>query len=156
MLELEIPGRGTYRLEHLVLDLNGTIAQDGELIPGVEEAVKALRKSLTVHLATADTQGTAEGIARRLGAKLALITPGDEARSKGRLLRELGPEKVVAVGNGANDVEMLREAALGIAVLGPEGLATEALLAADVVVKSPPEALELLLRPRRLKATLRK
>jgi len=28
-------------------------------------------------------------------------------------VRELGPEKIVAIGNGANDALMLKEAALG-------------------------------------------
>lgn len=96
MWQAEVPGRGTLRLEHLVLDLNGTIAQDGELVPGV-----------------------------------------------------------AAVGNGANDAAMLREAALGIAVLGPEGLAAEALLAADVLVRDVRDALDLLLQPERLVATWR-
>jgi soluble P-type ATPase len=49
---------------------------------------------------------------------------------------------------------MLREAALGVAVLGPEGLAVRALAAADVVVASI-DALVLLRSPKRLIATLR-
>jgi soluble P-type ATPase len=51
---------------------------------------------------------------------------------------------------------MLQAAALGIAVLGPEGLAAEAWQAADVVMASIHDALDLLLHPRRLVATLRK
>ena len=35
MLEIEIPGRGTYCLRHLVLDVNGTIAVEGQLVGGV-------------------------------------------------------------------------------------------------------------------------
>jgi len=49
----------------------------------------------------------------------------------------------------------LQRAALGIAVLGGEGLATVCLAAADVVVPSVESALDLLLYPRRLIATLR-
>jgi soluble P-type ATPase len=51
---------------------------------------------------------------------------------------------------------MLRAAALGIAVLAGEGLAVEALLAADVLALGPSDALDLLLNPRRLAATLRR
>lgn len=35
MVEVEIPGHGTYRLRHLVLDVNGTIAVEGQLVEGV-------------------------------------------------------------------------------------------------------------------------
>jgi hypothetical protein len=35
MIEIEIPGRGTYRLRYLVLDVNGTIAVAGQLVEGV-------------------------------------------------------------------------------------------------------------------------
>jgi soluble P-type ATPase len=50
---------------------------------------------------------------------------------------------------------MLQAAGLGIAVLGPEGLHTEALTAADVVALSIDEALRLLADARTLTATLR-
>jgi soluble P-type ATPase len=32
MLEIEVPGRTTYCLHHLVLDVTGTVAVDGRLI----------------------------------------------------------------------------------------------------------------------------
>ena len=64
--------------------------------------------------------------------------------------------KVVAVGNGANDAAMLHKASLGIAVLGGEGLALACLTAADIVVPDIGAALDLLLQPRRILATLRR
>jgi len=153
-LSVDIPGRGRLELHHLVLDLNGTIALDGALLPGVREAVEALGAVLTCHLVTADTFGTARGLLGDL-ARLALLTPGDEAGQKAALVRSLGREGVAALGNGANDALMLEEAALGIAVAGAEGLSKTALLAADLLVPGPVEALELLLKPDRLRATLR-
>lgn len=154
-LVVEIPGWRRLELEHLVLDLNGTLALDGALLPGVRPAVEELSQSLTCHLVTADTFGTAGGL---LGsaAELALITPGDEIGQKQAIVESLGAPKVAALGNGANDAYMLKAAALGIAVLGPEGAATAALAAADVVVPGPLEALGLLLHPDRLRATLRR
>jgi len=83
------------------------------------------------------------------------VAPGDEAEQKRSLVERLGAERVVAIGNGANDAGMLQAAALGIAVLGPEGLAGEAWQAADVVAGIH-QALDLLLHPRRLVATLRR
>ena len=61
----------------------------------------------------------------------------------------------MAVGNGRNDRLMLKEAALGIALLQAEGAAGEALLAADVVAPDILAALDLLLAPDGLIATLR-
>lgn len=155
MIFLDIPGRGILELEHLVLDLNGTIALDGEVLAGVPERLVALSENLTVHLVTADTQGQAAVIAGQLRVKLVLVTPGDEADQKRALVERLGAEHVVAIGNGANDVGMLQAAALGIAVMGAEGLVVEALQAADVVV-SIHDALDLQLHTKRLVATLRK
>ena len=68
----------------------------------------------------------------------------------------LGATNVVAVGNGANDVGMLRVAAVGIAVLGGEGLAIELFNAADVLAASIVDALDMLLVPSRIVATLRR
>jgi len=156
MLQVDIPGRGTLNLAHLVLDLNGTIALDGEVLPGVAGRLATLAESLTIHLVTADTHGKAAATASHLGVQLARIEPGDEANQKRSLVQRLGAEQVMAVGNGANDVAMLRAAALGIAVLGAEGLAVEALREADVVTAGIEDALDLLLYPQRLVATLRK
>jgi P-type E1-E2 ATPase len=152
---LDIPGRGGFDLEYLVLDLNGTIALDGEVLAGVPERLAALSESLAVHLVTADTQGRASAIAEQLGVRLVLVAPGNEASQKRELVKRLGVERVVAVGNGANDAAMLQAAVLGVAVLGPEGLAAEALRAADVIATIH-EALDLLLCPKRLVATLRR
>jgi P-type E1-E2 ATPase len=156
VIEAEIPGRGTLRLGQLVLDLNGTIALDGELLPHVAERVAALRGDVEIRIASADTFGRLDAIASELGVTAARLRAGEgEAAQKAAIVRALGADGVVAIGNGANDEAMLREAALGIAVLGREGLAVAALHAADLVVPSIADALDLLLKPRRLRASLR-
>ncbi len=71
-------------------------------------------------------------------------------------MTDLGPERCVAIGNGANDAAMLEAAALGIAVVGPEGAAASAVGNADVVCTSITDALDLLLDERALIATLRR
>ncbi|PKO20316.1 MAG: ATPase P [Chloroflexi bacterium HGW-Chloroflexi-1] len=156
MIRVSIPGWHTLELAHLVLDLNGTIALDGQVLPGVAERLAALSAELTVHLVTADTQGQAAQSAERLGLHLFRIVPGDEVGQKLSLVAQLGPAQTVAIGNGANDARMLAAAVLGIAVLGPEGLATAALQAAEVVTRRIEDALDLLLCPKRLVATLRR
>ena len=157
MLTVEIPGFATLELHTLVLDLNGTIARDGEVIEGVAESVRALAETLRVIAVTADTHGTADALLAPLALDEVRIIPrGRESEAKLDLVDELGSDSVVAIGNGANDALMLRDAALGIAVVGGEGAATVAVHAADVVVGSIDDALGLLLEPRRLIATLRR
>jgi P-type E1-E2 ATPase len=156
MLELDIPGFGSLRLMHLALDVNGTLALDGTLLPGVADRLAALRSLLTVHLITADTHGRQAEIDATLGVSAVRTRRGEpEAEQKAAYIRALGAEQVVAIGNGANDVLMFRDARFAIAILGPEGLAAAALREADVVVPDVGAALDLLLQPKRLVATLR-
>jgi P-type E1-E2 ATPase len=155
-IHLRIPGFASHALEYLVLDLNGTLALDGELLPGVAERLVSLSSSLAVHLLTADTAGNAAEIGTRLGIPLARIAPGGETRQKQAFVERLGAAHVVAIGNGANDAGMLSSAAIGIAVLGSEGLAVEALRSADVVVGRIEDGLDMLLHRQRLVATLRR
>ncbi|ACX52347.1 conserved hypothetical protein [Ammonifex degensii KC4] len=155
MLRVEIPGRGLLELNHLVLDFNGTFACDGDLLPGVVERLNALAEKMTVHVLTADTFGTAAEKCASIRAKIVVLRRPLTGPEKERYIEGLGSTQTVAIGNGANDVRMLRRAILGIAVLGPEGLAAEVLQAADVLVRDINEALDLLLKPKRLIATLR-
>jgi P-type E1-E2 ATPase len=136
--------------------VNGTLALDGQLIDGVARELGVLRDRLTLHLVTSDTSGRQAEIDRKLGVEAVRISPGGEAEAKAAYVRKLGAERVVAIGQGANDASMLREAALGICVLSPEGVAVEAINAADVVAPGILDALFLLEHPLRLVATLRR
>jgi len=156
MIELNIPGRGNLRLSHLVLDVNGTLAKDGRLLEKVPKPLAALRDRLAIHLLTADTYGRQEYIDKMLGLQATRIQPGDEGEQKAQYVRGLGAETVVAIGQGANDAAMLKAAAIGIAVMGEEGLAVETMLSADVLTANIYEALNLLEYPTRLVATLRR
>lgn len=151
-ISIEIPQRGSIELQHAVFDINGTLAIDGLAYPEVPERLQQLATQLTIHLLTAGTHGNLIELEHTLGFPLHLINRGDE---KMRYVQQLGPNHVVAFGNGANDTGMLRLATLGIAVLTTEGTAIRALQAADVLVHSPVDAIDLLLNPERLIATLR-
>jgi P-type E1-E2 ATPase len=156
MIELSIPGRGQINLTNLVLDVNGTIAIDGKLIPGAAQRINALKRLIDISLITADTHGRAQEIAEQLEIKMVKISPGDEGGQKLRYIQQLGSEHTVCVGNGANDALMLEGAAVGICVLGQEGAASAALTGSDVVASDIDVAFDLLLIPLRLVATLRK
>jgi soluble P-type ATPase len=156
MLRMEIPGRATYSIECLVLDMNGTIATDGRISGKVRDKINLLAKRLKVYILTADTRGDAETRLGRTTAELVRLDAGDEAPQKERFVRELGAEKTIVVGNGYNDHLMVKEAALGIAVIGREGAARETIANADMVVNEMIDALDLILNPLRHQATLRK
>lgn len=156
MIEMKIPGRGLMQLEHLVLDLNGTLAVDGRLLDNIPRLLHNLRDRLVIHLLTADTHGKQGLIEQQLGISVARIDPGNEVHQKGEYVRQLGAERVVAIGQGMNDATMLKTAALGICVLSVEGAAVETLLAADLVTPNIYAALELLEKPLRIVASLRK
>jgi P-type E1-E2 ATPase len=135
-----------------VLDVNGTLTNRGKLIDGVETLIRALQRTLDVHVVSADTFGSLAHVASILGVESKRVADGAE---KAVLVRELGSRRCAAIGNGANDAEMLREAAVGLAVVGSEGAAAATLAAADVVCRSIGDALRLLLDDQALAATLR-
>jgi P-type E1-E2 ATPase len=152
MVVIDIPGRDSLELEYLVLDVNGTLTRRGVLLEGVSDRIVRLGSSLQIQALSADTFGTFEAITAELGIAAHRIGTGEE---KARHVAALGAERCVAIGNGANDAPMLETAALGIAVIGPEGAASTALRAADIVCASIIDALDLLLDDRALVAMLR-
>jgi P-type E1-E2 ATPase len=139
-------------LKHLVLDFNGTLAAEGALLPGVKRRLVSLARSVEITILTADTFGTARAALRSLPAALRIVETGLE---KKKFVLARRREGVVAIGNGNNDIEMIRHARLGIALLGPECMSSGLLVYATVVAATVQDALDLLLKPRRLVATLR-
>lgn len=152
MIRIDIPHRGIVELHHGVFDINGTLAVDGVIISGVADSLKSLAAFLSIHLLTAGTHGNLKELEETSGFPLQIINNGEE---KAWYVQQLGPDQVIAFGNGANDAAMLRLAAIGIAVLAAEGVAISALQAADVLATGPIDAIDLVLKPKRLVATLR-
>lgn len=155
MIEIDIPGHKKLRLEHLVLDYNGTLACDGQLIPGVAGELRTLAENMQIHVLTADTFGKARSGLMGIPCKLSILPVENQDIGKLAYVKGLGASSAVCVGNGRNDRQMLKESALGIAVVLAEGASVETLTAADVVCASVVSALELLSNPLRLVATLR-
>jgi soluble P-type ATPase len=155
MIEINIPDFGDLRLAHLVLDYNGTLAFDGRLINGVTDLLGLLAEHLRIHIITADTFGSVHQAFAGFAFTVHVLSPGSEEEGKAVYVRKLGSLSSVCIGNGRNDRLMLKEAGLGIAVLQREGAALQALLAADIITASIVDALDLLLHPKRIAATLR-
>lgn len=154
MLKINLPHR-SLEIEHIVLDFNGTLALDGVLLPGVKERLLRLGELAQLHVFTADTFGSAARECAGLPVKLVRVNSQEGGADKARLVKELGAEHTAAVGNGHNDALMFKEAALSLLVLGEEGAAISAFMAAHVVFPSITAALDFFLKPQRAVATLR-
>jgi soluble P-type ATPase len=155
VVTVEIPSGTTLELSHLVCDFNGTLSVDGVLLPGVRERVLDLSRNLDVHVVTADTFGRAQSELSELPVKVLVLPSDRQTERKIDYIQDLGTEGVVAIGNGNNDAAMLEAAALGICVVQGEGASVASVMVADVVCGSVLDALDLLIHPMRLVATLR-
>ncbi len=155
MLKIEIPNYKTLELEYLVLDYNGTIALDGEIRDSVREQLITLSKELEIYVLTADTHGTAKKMCEGLPLKIQTFPTDGALDEKLTVVERLGEDRCIAIGNGRNDKLMCRASALAIAVMEQEGMCGRLLGEADVCTRNIEDALDLLLRPKRLIATLR-
>jgi len=155
MISVSVPGWGDLDIEYLVVDYNGTCAFDGKIKENVKEMLDKVSRYIKVFIITSDTYGNIDTEGNTIGLSIIKVGKVGSGAEKAKIIRELGPEKIVAIGNGSNDVLMLREAALGIGVIGEEGCSKDVLKEADFVVKNVIDALSILLHPERIVATLR-
>ena len=150
-------GAGVAVVLGLLAATAGATAAVSVLVPPAAAAARAAccaapaARKLPVTVLTADTYGTARQALRGLPISVQAIETGTDKREF--VSRHAG---TVAVGNGSNDVAMIGAASLSIAVIGPEGAASTVMTAADVVVCNINDALDLLLRPKRITATMRR
>ena len=152
---IDIPGRGTFGIRHVVCDYNGTIAVDGHLIEGVASRIREIAEFAQVSVLTADTFGTVRAECDGLPVDVRVFARDDASACRASIVRELGAEGCVCIGNGFNDIAMFSEAALSIAIMGKEGACGRLLACSDVVVTNPIDAFDLLIHVDRLRATLR-
>lgn len=155
MISVSVPGWGDLDIEYLVIDYNGTCAFDGKIKENVKEMLEKVSRYIKVFIITSDTYGNIDTEGNTIGFSIIKVGKEGSAAEKAKIIKELGPEKIVAIGNGSNDVLMLKEAALGIGVIGDEGCSKEILKEADFVVKNVTDALSIILHPERIVATLR-
>jgi soluble P-type ATPase len=154
MISIERPGQGNLEIEFILIDFEGTLASDRRVHPKAKDKINLLSKRTKIYiLAKGEKEGVEESL-RRVKAEIFYLTEGDFSRRKLDLLRQLGPTRTVAIGNGVDDAPMIEEAGLGICIISKEGTSAEAMKRADVVVSNILDALDFLLKPLRQKATL--
>lgn len=156
MITITIPDGETFQLQHLVLDMNGTLTVDGLLPEGVSQRIEKLKNEMDIYLLTADTFGTGAKVAQELGIKMFTVSSDNGTKDKADFVSSFELSEVVAVGNGNNDVEMFKLARLSIVIIGKEGCSIATLTNADIAVTHINHALDLLINPLRLIATLRR
>ena len=152
---IDIPGYDSLDIRHVLLDYNGTIALDGKIPDSVKERLALLSELAHIHVLTADTHGTAASMCEGLPLEILTFPSSNAAQEKLHILNELEPHCCIAIGNGRNDALMCEAAKLSICIIGPEGACSALLAATDVATTSICDALDLLLKPKRLIATLR-
>ncbi len=155
MLVINIPGRGTFEIKNVVFDYNGTLAVDGHMSQLVKDMLLKLKDFLKVYILTADTYGTVEKACIGIDVHVKTFPRENAGLCKRDIIKELGATKTLCVGNGFNDIPMANECILSIAVIEKEGCSGKLLAASDIVVSSIEDAFEMLLKPDRIKATLR-
>lgn len=121
----------------------------------VTARLEALASLLTIHVITSDTFGSVASQLKDFDLKINVLRSENHTLEKAAYIKELGSEYCLAIGNGSNDAQMLKEAVISIALLGDEGCSTKTLINSDIVCKEIADALDLLLYTNRLIASLR-
>jgi len=152
-MKLQIQNIGEVLIENIVLDYNGTIAKDGTVKESVKKYLKELQGVFNIYVITSDTHGSAAKNLEGTGVRLKILKSSDHTKEKEEFVKELG--YVFAVGNGSNDSLMLKAAVIGVCVIEDEGASVKSVLNADIVCKNIEAAFELLIKPKRIIATLR-
>lgn len=156
MITVEINESETIEIESIVFDFNGTLAEDGLLNKEIKKRLEKLSEKVDIFILTADTFGKVKEQVEDIPCKLEIISKEQQDLAKLNFVEELGLNYTATVGNGRNDVEMVKYSVLGIGVLQSEGIAVDLIKSADIVCKSIEDVLDLFDKPLRLKATLRR
>jgi soluble P-type ATPase len=158
-ITIDIPGFGKVQINSILSDYTGTLACGGKLVAGVKDRLLRLAELVDIHVVTADSFGTAEKELKGLPIVCKRLKAQREDVQKAHYAVELNPHYVASFGNGNNDrlhLKVVKEAGgLAIAVENGEGCALDAILNANLFVVGAVNALDLLLEPARLIATLR-
>jgi soluble P-type ATPase len=157
-IAIDIPGFGKRHVRIVVSDYTGTHSFGGAIAPDVKRRLRELVSLVDLHIVTADSFGTAESELTGIATPHKLRTSTHDIE-KADYVRRFNLSQVAAFGNGNNDRLMLRTVkeggGLAMAVDNGEGCAMDAMRNADLFVVGAANALDLLLDPVRLKATLR-
>jgi len=119
--------------ENLVLDLNGTLTESGDFIPGVFDYLEKLKvRGFRIYILSGDTRETLKYTFPGSSEIEPVVTR--TAQEKRAFVESIGAKRTVCVGNGNIDVEMFRVARLSICTIQAEG----ATFKTSIICLSPP------------------
>ena len=154
MIFIQRPGQEPLEIEFILIDFEGTLASDCRVHPKAKDKINLISKRVKIYILTKGDKEPLMETLQKVKAEVIHLTEGEASQGKVNLLRQLGANKTVAIGNGVDDISMIEEAGLGICVISKEGTAGEMIQKADVVVSNILDALDFLLKPLRHRATL--
>jgi len=151
-MNIDIPGVLSFDLKHVFIDYNGTVAHEGNLLPGILKQIETLSSFYKLHILTGDTYGTVRTLLTDESIDVILAYTAKEKLS---VIKGFNPSECICIGNGSIDALMLKESAVGICVIGKEGCSSKAILNADIVVNNIFDAFSIISHPNQLIATLK-
>ncbi|MDO5707358.1 MAG: HAD hydrolase family protein [Andreesenia angusta] len=152
---IEIPGFRSIHIEHLVLDYNGTLAVDGKVIDGVRDRIKKLSKEIKVHILATDTFSVANSEFEDYDVEIKIMNSDDSAIHKRKTVETLGNQNTVCIGNGFNDIEMMKVAGLSLGIVQSEGMSGKLVFYSDIIYNNIIDALDALDNTNRIRSILR-
>ena len=156
---VKIPGFGDRHIQTLLADYDGTLCCHGEIAQSIKERLERLAEVIDIHILTADRKAKGNEYFGRLPVKVHVLSEKDQDVQKRDYLIDFKTMNVVVFGNGNNDRLLLQAVKTGgglcIAVQNGEGCAVDALINSHLLAANPAEAMDLLLNPDTLAATLR-
>lgn len=154
---IDIPNYGKITISNVIFDVNGTIQFKGRVSRKIIKRIKKLKKFYNIYLISADTRGNLNELAKILQVNYIRISSPttSEAEAKNNELLKLGKGETVTIGNGINDNLMLKNAIIGIAIIGEEGSTQQTLLNSDIIFTKIIDAIDFLLDEKIMIATLR-
>ena len=157
MRKFIIPNYGEITIKNVIFDINGTLQFKGVLSKDLISKFKELKKFYNIYLVSSDTRGNLNDIAKKLGVDYIRINSKElsEAEAKNNELTKLGKDVTVVVGNGNNDALMLKNAILGLIIIGNEGATIKSIINSNVAFPDPLNAIDFLLDEKILIGTLR-
>src|SRR5208337_2859845 len=103
MISIERPGQNNLEIEFILIDFEGTLASDRRVHPKAKDKINLLSKRTKIYILTAEEKERVEEVLRKVKAEIIYLTQGESSQKKLDLLRRLGPNRTVAIGNGMDD-----------------------------------------------------
>src|SRR5690554_6414621 len=155
MIEITIPGRVKMVIENIVFDFNGTLAVDGKVSETIREKIMEINEFLNVFILTADIYGSVYKQCKNLGVSIKTFARENTGIEKRKIVEQIGYLNTITIGNGVNDIPMMKDSILSIGVIGKEGACGKLLTSSDIIANDIMDVFDMINNKDRISATLR-